>query len=118
MTTHKTLCNAVRNTLGVYFPLHPNNSGVAVYDRIKIRYGWPPTGGGPDLLGIYPPHGRVVGIEIKTPGDRLRPKQLLVRDWIRGNGGVYEVIQAASVEDAKEQALGVLARLREENDES
>jgi hypothetical protein len=50
-----------------------------------------------DILGIVSPSGRGLAIEVKMPGERLRPEQALWRDmWVK-YGGIY--IVATCIED-------------------
>jgi hypothetical protein len=55
------------------------------------------TEGLPDIIAVYPPYGRIVGLEVKSAKGRLRPAQELFRDKLLAGGGVYHVVR--SVED-------------------
>ena len=56
-----------------------------------------------DILAVIPPHGTLVGIEVKTKTGRQRPEQILFQKRLEAVGGVY--ILARSVEDVA-QLLG------------
>lgn len=58
-----------------------------------------------DLLGLLGPHGRLLGIETKSAGDRLRESQIAFRAMVERLGGLY--IVARSVEDV-DRVLGAL----------
>lgn len=74
------------------------NSGAARVGKRLVRF--TDTVGTPDILCCV--GGRLVGIEVKRPGGRLRPAQGEVLDAIRRAGGLAFV--ARSVDDV-EQAL-------------
>jgi hypothetical protein len=60
------------------------NSGAARIGKRFIRFGFP---GCPDVLGQLH-DGRLIGVECKAPGGRLRPEQKIVLERIREAGGV------------------------------
>jgi len=49
-----------------------------------VRFGWP---GCPDVLGQLK-NGRLLGVDVKGPTGRLRPKQAVFLERIREAGGV------------------------------
>jgi Ni,Fe-hydrogenase III small subunit len=50
-----------------------------------------------DIMGIIAPHGRGIAIEVKMPGEHLRPEQVTWRDMWVAKGGLH--IIANCVED-------------------
>lgn len=62
--------------------------------------------GTPDLVGILAPAGRVVGLEVKQPGEQPDPIQRHVHDVWRRAGAFVAVVR--SVDDA----VSALARAR------
>lgn len=87
-----------------------NNVGVAkhVHERTgrtwHVVYGLGP--GSPDLVCIVAPLGRVVGLEVKRPGEKPSEAQLVCRSAWRSFGAVVETV--TSVDEAR----AVLARVR------
>lgn len=74
----------------------------------KVKYG---LGlGGPDLIGVLRPLGRLCGFEVKTPTGRVMPEQKLWHDAVRAAGGFVAVVRSG------DEALAALARA--ENGES
>lgn len=68
----------------------------------KVKYG---LGlGGPDLIGVLKPTGRLCGFEVKTPTGRLMADQKLWHDVVRGAGGFVAVVRSA------DDALAALER--------
>lgn len=63
-----------------------------------MRFGL--TTGGSDLVGLLKPSGRWLSIEVKLPGGKISPEQLIFQKTIRNFGGVSEICY--SVEDALE----------------
>ena len=59
-----------------------------------------PTGF-PDLLGSFPPHGRMISIEVKRPGKKPTRAQVDFMERRRVEGGV--AFWACSVDSALEQ---------------
>lgn len=60
------------------------NSGAARMGARFVRFGWP---GCPDVLGQLN-DGRLLGVEVKARGGRLRPEQTLFLERINQAGGV------------------------------
>lgn len=65
--------------------------------------------GTPDVLAVLPPHGRLVGIEAKRPGGRVRPAQ---REWIARMAALGV---RAIVTDSAAEAMGAIERWRAED---
>ena len=61
----------------------------------------PSSVGVPDILGIIPGGGRILGIEVKRPGNQPTIAQLAFMEAIRKSGGVAFV--ASSVEEVESQ---------------
>ena len=107
--TEGRIQDAVRIALSVASPeghrlvLWRNNCGVAVTRNATIRYGVGNPGGA-DLIGLY--RGRFVAVEIKRPGKKQTPEQLLFASLVRRTGGIYAVIHSV------EEATQWLAELR------
>jgi hypothetical protein len=57
--------------------------------------------GCPDIIGILPAGGRILGIEVKRPGNQPTIAQLAFMEAIRKSGGVAFV--ATSIEDVESQ---------------
>lgn len=57
--------------------------------------------GCPDIIGILPAGGRILGIEVKRPGNEPTIAQLAFMESIRKSGGVAFV--ATSIEDVESQ---------------
>ena len=113
--THATLIRAIRLALAPHLDLvmWQNQTGAAKTTAGDwIRYGVPPMGGGSDLVGILEPEGRWFCIEVKTPRDRLRPKQKLFLELIRDRGGFAAVVRAGSEDEAGQLAVQCLERAR------
>lgn len=60
------------------------NSGAARIGARFVRFGWP---GCPDVLGQLK-DGRLLGVEVKGPGGKLRPAQVAFLERIRAAAGV------------------------------
>ena len=61
--------------------------------------------GSSDLIAIV--HGRLVGIEVKMPGEKARANQLAWGDEIREHGAVYAVVTSVG------EAIGLVRTVRE-----
>lgn len=59
------------------------NCGAARIGARFVRFGWP---GCPDVLGQLK-DGRLLGVEVKGPGGKLRPAQVVFLERIRAAGG-------------------------------
>lgn len=62
---------------------------------VKVRGGWmhlSPTGTA-DVLVIVPPHGRLLGLEVKTAKGKEREAQLRWADDVRRLGGVVRTVR-------------------------
>lgn len=79
----------VKKQIMKYLKGFSNGKFWAIQDRF--------TAGIPDIIGVL--GGRFVAIEVKAPGEKLRPLQAIVLDIIENCGGVAGV--AESVDDAK-----------------
>lgn len=71
-----------------------NNTGAIKTDGRFIRYGSP---GSPDILCVMPPHGQLVGIEVKDVKGRLNENQVAFKEQLEAVGGRY--ILARSLDD-------------------
>ncbi len=74
-----------------------NNCGVLL-DRNgrPVKFGLAVGSG--DLIGIWPPDGKFISIEVKKPGKKADPKQTAFIDAVRRKGGIAGV--ATSVDEA------------------
>jgi hypothetical protein len=112
---HTALCRAILVELGslpgVIIGMNP--SGRAKYIAEKtgrtsvVPYGWPSAEGGPDLLAVVAPHGRLVGLEVKTGGATTTKEQRAVHTALRTVGVVVKVVR--SVDEARVALDGVSA---------
>lgn len=59
--------------------------------------------GSGDILGIVPPHGKFLTIELKMPGEKERPEQITFRKEVVAAGGI--AIVADSVQSVLFQFL-------------
>lgn len=59
--------------------------------------------GSADILGLVPPQGQFVAIEVKRPGEKQTDAQREFQQTVEARGGVY--ILAYSVEDVRERGL-------------
>ena len=50
------------------------------------------TPGLSDVLAVLPPHGRLLALEVKRPGGRLRPTQEAFLERVRSAGGLALVV--------------------------
>lgn len=74
-----------------------NNTGMAYHADRPVRYGIPPTGGGPDLLGIW--DGRFAAIEVKTAKAKLRKEQLDFLLLVKRLGGFAAIYTEHGLEE-------------------
>lgn len=54
----------------------------------------PPTSGLPDIVLIFPPDGRFVGIEVKIGKDKQRPSQVEFERNSTQSGAVYRIVKS------------------------
>ena len=82
----------------------------ALHNDQIIRYG---IVGGSDIIGIkadncpacgHGPLGRFVGVEVKTPNDRIKKGQDTFRDVVLSHGGIYCL--ARDLGDPEEYLVG------------
>lgn len=83
-----------------------NASGRALYTseqgkRFHVPYGWLAPGG-PDVLAVVAPRGRLVALECKTGGAETTAEQRAVHEALRAVGVTVAVVRC--VEEAR-QAL-------------
>ena len=81
-----------------------NASGRAKYmsaagHAFVVPYGWPVSGGGPDILAAVAPLGRLIAFEAKTGKARLTKQQRAVHAALRAVGVEVHVVR--SVEEAR-----------------
>lgn len=50
--------------------------------------------GTPDLLAVLPPHGRLLGIECKSPAGRQRPAQAAFQKSVEAAGAIYRIVRS------------------------
>jgi hypothetical protein len=77
------------------------NSGVVFTGNRRINLG---EEGLPDIVVVIPPHGRLVGLEVKSAKGRLRPAQREFMERVRATGGYYHVVRSL------EQAMDAVAK--------
>lgn len=109
---HTALVHAILADLGALpgVVLAANPCGHAVYTSesgkvSRVVYGWPAPGG-PDLLAVLAPLGRMVALECKTGRARLTRAQRAVHAALRAVG--VSVHTVATVAEAR-AAMGGLA---------
>lgn len=103
---HSRLVNAILLALGTIpgVVIGANPSGRAKYvgengRAFFVPYGWPSTAGGPDILAVIAPIGRLVGLECKTGGATLTKEQRATHAALRAVGVVVHVTR--SVDEAR-----------------
>lgn len=74
-----------------------NNTGATKVAGRCIRFGHP---GSADILGCLPPSGRLLAVECKMPGGKLRPNQAVFLDSVRMAGGLALVVRDVAELDA------------------
>lgn len=72
------------------FAWRSNTAGVL--DQKRGIYRPAPKTGISDIIAIFPPHGRFIGIEIKVGRDKQRPDQLSFQRNVENVGGIYKII--------------------------
>lgn len=105
---HRTLIRLILLEIGAMpgVIIGGNPTGHAVYvdpssgNQRHVPYGWPSADGGPDILAVVAPFGRMLAIECKTGTGRATREQLAVHAALRACG--VHVIVARCVNDAKE----------------
>jgi hypothetical protein len=71
-----------------------NNSGAFVLGQGKgRRFFRAGLVGSSDILGVLPPSGRLLAVEVKRPGGRPTPHQQAFLDQVRAAGGVAAVVR-------------------------
>lgn len=93
---HTQLVNAILLRYGQDPRVKVAKNHVGFDEARRVRYG---IKGSPDILGIVGPHGRALGIEVKTGVGRLSPQQKAWRRVFEAKGGLY--VEARSVEDVE-----------------
>jgi len=106
MNRHTQLCREIMIAIGAIpgVIVGANPTGLATYtgDRgstWRVHYGWPSSEGGPDLLAVVAPLGRLVALEVKTGSGRARPEQRAVHAALAAVGAVVAVVR--SVDEAR-----------------
>ena len=77
------------------------NTGAARLGKRFVRFG---PAGQADILGLLPPSGRLLAIEVKRPGGRVRAAQKAFLAAIAAAGGVALVVHSVD-----ELAAGLVA---------
>ncbi len=111
---HSALVNAILADCGSLpgVVIGANASGRAVYmsatgRRFRVPYGWPHAkGGGPDLLAVVAPLGRMVALECKTGEATTTKAQRECHAALRAVGVAVHVVR--SVEQARAALLAVV----------
>lgn len=106
-SAHTALCREILAELGSMpgIVLGSNPSGMSLLvdrrtgDKRGVQYGWPSHAGGPDLLAVVAPHGRMVALECKTGNATTSPEQKACHAALRAVGVSVHVVR--SVEDAR-----------------
>jgi hypothetical protein len=109
---HTALCRAILDAIGARPGVIAglNSIGVAVQvsetgQRYSVTYGWP-CPGGPDILAVVAPHGRLLGLEVKTGAAQSSAVQRKVHKALAAVG--VEVAVCRSVEDAEDALAAML----------
>ena len=102
-TTNAILDFLFRNGI---FCFRQNSGGIPLF-RDGILTGFRPGGkiGQPDIVGILPPNGKYLGIEIKPGRDRLSEGQVAFHSQARKAGATILVVK--TFEDFKTQFYGL-----------
>jgi hypothetical protein len=69
-----------------------NNTGAGGTEGRFLRFG--AGAGGPDILAILPPSGRLLGVECKTDSGRLAPAQRAWHEAARAAGAAVLVVRS------------------------
>lgn len=95
-STEKATQAAILHYLALKGVFHwRNNTGATKTDHGGfVRYGTP---GSPDIICVLPPHGQLLGIEVKDAKGRLNANQLTFKEALEKAGGRYVV--ARSLDD-------------------
>jgi hypothetical protein len=103
---HSRLVNAILAELGALpgIVIGQNASGRAHYASddgrsFRVPYGWPAGAGGPDILAVVAPLGRLVAFEVKTGNARASKEQRAVHEALTAVGVVVAIVR--SVDDAR-----------------
>ncbi len=79
--------------------------------KVKVRGGWmhlcPP--GTPDILVVVPPHGLLLGLEVKTATGEERESQLAWANKARRRGALVETVRSPQEAVAAYQAAVLLS---------
>lgn len=67
------------------------NTGALPVGKRFVRFGVP---GSADILGVIPPSGRALAVEVKRPGGRISPTQVAWLDLFRSAGGLALVVHS------------------------
>lgn len=95
-STEKATQKAILDYLELTGVFHwRNNSGAMRTEHGSfVRFG---TAGSPDIIVVLPPHGQILGIEVKDGRGSLSAAQKAFRDALERVGGLYLV--ARSLDD-------------------
>ena len=85
----RAICDLFRMRYNIHF-VHIDAGG-AGWRSVESGGGRGHSGipaGFPDLLGVIPPSGRAIYVEVKAPGGKPTPAQLHYLDMVRSRGAV------------------------------
>jgi hypothetical protein len=107
-SAHTALCRAILAELGampgVVLGSNPSGRSFLVDERTGekrvVQYGWPSAAGGPDLLAVVAPRGRMVALECKTGAAVATKEQRACHAALRAVGVEVHVVR--SVNEARE----------------
>jgi hypothetical protein len=86
---------AWRNNSGAFGGVHINRQGQA--KKWFVRFG---KKGSSDILGVLPPNGKIIAIEVKKPGKHATSDQSVFLEEVRESGGLAGV--CTDIEDVKD----------------
>lgn len=94
----------------------PNPCGVAHYvsrsgRAFRVTYGFPGGSGGPDVLAVVAPQGRLIGLEAKTGNARTTADQRRCHAALRAVGVEVRVVR--SVDEARAAIVAALSTEKE-----
>lgn len=86
-----------------------NTTGVRRTDRTGRQF-WAFTGlrGASDILGVLPPNGRLLAVELKMPGQQPTPAQRDFLDQVAARGGLALVVSSLAQLEAALRLEGIV----------